>query len=106
MDTKESFRLELVQLLSVSVVCLCCQTRDMIFVIPSATTAPAPFNTMARSKSSKSSGTCCNLVMALLTLWSMVSLIVIVVWATSPHMKGLAQCNVAQQVWTTVCLLV
>ncbi|XP_014047424.1 uncharacterized protein isoform X2 [Salmo salar] len=69
----------------------------MIFVIPSATTAPAPFNTMARSKSSKSSGTCCNLVMALLTLWSMVSLIVIVVWATSPHMKGLAQCNVAQQ---------
>lgn len=76
----------------------------MIFVIPSATTAP--FNTMARSKSSKSSGTCCNLVMALLTLWSMVSLIVIVVWATSPHMKGVAQCNVAQQVWTTVCLLV
>nr|XP_046215374.1 uncharacterized protein LOC124041624 isoform X1 [Oncorhynchus gorbuscha] len=58
----------------------------------SATTAP--FKTMARSKSS---GTCCNLVMALLTLWSMVSLIVIVVWATSPHMKGVAQCNVAQQ---------
>ncbi|XP_041753033.1 uncharacterized protein LOC121581607 [Coregonus clupeaformis] len=55
---------------------------------------------MARSKSSKSSGTCCNLVMALLTLWSIVSLIVIVVWATSPHMKGVALCKVAQQALT------
>ncbi|CAB1317068.1 unnamed protein product [Coregonus sp. 'balchen'] len=73
---------------------------DIILLLSVATTAPAPFNTMARSKSSKSSGTCCNLVMALLTLWSIVSLIVIVVWATSPHMKGVALCKVAQQALT------
>ncbi|KAL0966524.1 hypothetical protein UPYG_G00296310 [Umbra pygmaea] len=69
----------------------------MIFVIPSATTAAASFVTMARSKSSKSSGNFCNLVIAVLTLWFLVSLIVIVLWAKSSHSNGAAQCKIAQQ---------
>lgn len=35
--------------------------------------------------------------MALLALWSMVSLIVIVVWATWPPLAGVTQCRAAQQ---------
>lgn len=42
------------------------------------------------SKRSKKART---VVMAFLALWSIVSLIVIVVWATSPDMKGSAQCR-------------
>ncbi|KAF3690535.1 hypothetical protein EXN66_Car006208 [Channa argus] len=43
--------------------------------------------------SSKSSQTTKNVVIALLALWSIISLIVIVVWATSPDMKSSAQCR-------------
>ncbi|KAK2835095.1 hypothetical protein Q5P01_015579 [Channa striata] len=43
--------------------------------------------------SSKSSQRGKNVVIALLTLWSIISLIIIVVWATSPGMKSVAQCN-------------
>ena len=43
--------------------------------------------------SSKSSQTAKNVVLALLALWSIVSLIVIVVWATSPDLKSAAQCR-------------
>ncbi|XP_029002462.1 uncharacterized protein si:ch211-1a19.3 [Betta splendens] len=42
--------------------------------------------------SSKSSQTAKNIVMALLAIWSIISLIVIVVWATSPVPKTSAQC--------------
>ncbi|XP_066503855.1 uncharacterized protein si:ch211-1a19.3 isoform X2 [Hoplias malabaricus] len=42
---------------------------------------------------SKSSQTTRNIVIAFLALWSIVSLIVIVVWATSPDMKGASQCR-------------
>lgn len=42
---------------------------------------------------SKSSQTAKNVVLALLALWSVVSLIVIVVWATSPDLKSSAQCR-------------
>lgn len=35
--------------------------------------------------------------MALLALWSVVSLIVIVVWATWPPLAGVTQCRAAQQ---------
>ncbi|XP_056133230.1 uncharacterized protein si:ch211-1a19.3 [Lampris incognitus] len=44
--------------------------------------------------SSKSSQT---IVIALLSLWSIVSLIVIVVWATSPTMKSASQCQAELQ---------
>ncbi|KAG7234317.1 hypothetical protein INR49_005082 [Caranx melampygus] len=43
--------------------------------------------------SSKSSQKAKNVVLALLLLWSLVSLIIIVVWSTSPDWKGAAQCN-------------
>ncbi|XP_061594836.1 uncharacterized protein si:ch211-1a19.3 [Cololabis saira] len=41
----------------------------------------------------KSSGTCKNVALALLALWSIIALVLIVVWATSPDMKGAAQCR-------------
>lgn len=41
----------------------------------------------------KSSQKVKNGVIALLALWSIISLIVIVVWATSPDLKGAAQCR-------------
>ncbi|XP_010889621.2 uncharacterized protein LOC105022675 [Esox lucius] len=66
----------------------------------STTTAPVPFNTMGPSKSSRSSGNCRKLVIAILILWSLVSLIVIIVWATSTHIYGVAQCKLAQQALT------
>lgn len=47
--------------------------------------------------SSKSSQRARNVGMALLALWSIVSLVVIVVWATSPDLKGLSQCRAALQ---------
>lgn len=37
------------------------------------------------------------LVLVLLVLWSIVSLVLIVVWATSPDMKGSAQCRAELQ---------
>ncbi|XP_060797660.1 uncharacterized protein si:ch211-1a19.3 [Neoarius graeffei] len=43
--------------------------------------------------SSKSSHKFLNFVIVLLTLWSIVSLIIIVVWATSPDLKGASECN-------------
>uniref|UniRef100_A0A3B4VDG4 Si:ch211-1a19.3 n=1 Tax=Seriola dumerili TaxID=41447 RepID=A0A3B4VDG4_SERDU len=43
--------------------------------------------------SSKSSQKAKDVVLALLLLWSLVSLIIIVVWSTSPDWKGVAQCN-------------
>lgn len=46
---------------------------------------------------SKSSQKVKNVVIALLALWSIISLIVIVVWATSPDMKGRAQCHAELQ---------
>lgn len=47
--------------------------------------------------SPKSSQTAKNLLIGVLALWSIVSLIVIVVWATSPDMKGSAQCRAELQ---------
>lgn len=49
---------------------------------------------MARSGSAHNT---CNWIIALLALWSMVSLIVIVVWATWPPLAGITQCRAAQQ---------
>lgn len=46
---------------------------------------------------SKSSQTAKNVVIALLALWSIVSLIIIVVWATSPDLKPSAQCRAELQ---------
>lgn len=43
--------------------------------------------------SSKSSQTTRNVVIALLALWSVISLIIIVVWATSPDLKSASQCR-------------
>ncbi|XP_012678643.2 uncharacterized protein si:ch211-1a19.3 [Clupea harengus] len=43
--------------------------------------------------SSKSSQTTRNVLIACLALWSIISLIIIVVWATSPDMKGAGQCR-------------
>ncbi|KAI5101870.1 hypothetical protein C0J45_9073 [Silurus meridionalis] len=42
---------------------------------------------------SKSSHTVRNIVIALLALWSIISLIIIVVWATSPELKDATECN-------------
>ncbi|KAF4083461.1 hypothetical protein AMELA_G00141600 [Ameiurus melas] len=42
---------------------------------------------------SKSSNTVRNIIFAVLTLWSIISLIIIVVWATSPDLKGASECN-------------
>uniref|UniRef100_A0AAQ5X6N9 Uncharacterized protein n=1 Tax=Amphiprion ocellaris TaxID=80972 RepID=A0AAQ5X6N9_AMPOC len=47
--------------------------------------------------SPKSSQTAKNLLIGVLTLWSIISLIVIVVWATSPDLKGSAQCRAELQ---------
>ncbi|TRY93780.1 hypothetical protein DNTS_002875 [Danionella cerebrum] len=47
--------------------------------------------------SSKSSQTTRNIVIACLALWSIISLIIIVVWATSPEMKGASQCQTEMQ---------
>lgn len=46
---------------------------------------------------SKSSQTAKNVVLALLALWSIVSLIVIVVWATSPDLKPSVLCRAELQ---------
>ncbi|KAL3047841.1 hypothetical protein OYC64_021915 [Pagothenia borchgrevinki] len=46
---------------------------------------------------SKSSQTAKNVVLALLALWSVVSLIIIVVWATSPDLKSSALCRAELQ---------
>ncbi|XP_040040795.2 uncharacterized protein LOC120824205 [Gasterosteus aculeatus] len=46
---------------------------------------------------SKSSQMVKNVVLALLTLWSLISLVVIVVWATSPDLKGSAACRAELQ---------
>ncbi|KAL1023217.1 hypothetical protein UPYG_G00037870 [Umbra pygmaea] len=50
--------------------------------------------------SSKSSQTIRNLVIFLLALWSVISLIIIVVWATSPDLKGASQCRAELQTLT------
>lgn len=42
---------------------------------------------------SKSSHTVRNIVVGILALWSIISLIIIVVWATSPDLKGARECN-------------
>ncbi|XP_041792104.1 uncharacterized protein si:ch211-1a19.3 [Chelmon rostratus] len=47
--------------------------------------------------SSKSSQKAKNVVLALLALWSIISLVVIVVWATSPDLKSSAQCRAELQ---------
>ncbi|XP_036442872.1 uncharacterized protein si:ch211-1a19.3 [Colossoma macropomum] len=47
--------------------------------------------------SSKSSQTTRNIIIACLALWSIISLITIVVWATSPDMKGASQCRAELQ---------
>ncbi|XP_060734698.1 uncharacterized protein si:ch211-1a19.3 [Tachysurus vachellii] len=41
----------------------------------------------------KSSHKMRNIVIAILALWSIISLIIIVVWATSPDLKGASECN-------------
>lgn len=46
---------------------------------------------------SKSSQKVKNVVLALLALWSIISLVVIVVWATSPDLKSSAQCRAELQ---------
>lgn len=50
--------------------------------------------------SSKSSQTTRNIVIACLALWSIISLIIIVVWATSPDMKAASQCRKEMQALT------
>ncbi|KAG1960202.1 uncharacterized protein si:ch211-1a19.3 [Pimephales promelas] len=50
--------------------------------------------------SSKSSQTTRNIVIACLALWSIISLVIIVVWATSPDMKGASQCRKEMQALT------
>ncbi|KAK9979167.1 hypothetical protein ABG768_012611 [Culter alburnus] len=49
---------------------------------------------MARSSTAQNT---CNWIMAVLTLWSMISLIVIVVWVTWPPLASLTQCRAAHQ---------
>lgn len=49
------------------------------------------------STASKSSQKVKNVVLALLVLWSIISLVVIVVWATSPDLKSSAQCRAELQ---------
>lgn len=53
-----------------------------------------------RMANSKSSQTTRNIVIACLALWSIISLIIIVVWATSPDMKGASQCRKEMQALT------
>lgn len=43
--------------------------------------------------SEKSSGKCLKIVIALLALWSIASLVTIVVWATAPDFKSASQCR-------------
>ncbi|XP_028857282.1 uncharacterized protein LOC114802493 [Denticeps clupeoides] len=43
--------------------------------------------------SSKSSQTTRNIIIGILAVWSIISLIIIVVWATSPDLKGASQCR-------------
>lgn len=50
--------------------------------------------------SSKSSKTARNIVIAILAVWSVISLIMIVVWATTPENKTLQQCQVELQTLT------
>lgn len=50
--------------------------------------------------SSKSSQTTKNIVIAFLALWSVISLIIIVVWATTPEMKTEKQCQAELQTVT------
>lgn len=38
-----------------------------------------------------------NVLLVILTLWSIVSIVILVVWATSPNMKGAAQCRAELQ---------
>lgn len=52
---------------------------------------------MTASASSSSSLKFKNLALAALALWSLASLVVIVVWATSPDLKGSAQCRAELQ---------
>ncbi|XP_059385172.1 uncharacterized protein si:ch211-1a19.3 [Carassius carassius] len=47
--------------------------------------------------SPKSSQTISNIVIGILTMWSIISLIIIVVWATSPEMKEANQCHKEMQ---------
>lgn len=49
---------------------------------------------MAGTNSSKHAK---NVVIAMLALWSIISLIIIVVWATLPDLKSAAQCRVELQ---------
>ncbi|XP_076151882.1 uncharacterized protein LOC143135034 [Alosa pseudoharengus] len=49
------------------------------------------------ARSSKSSQNTCNFLLAFLALWSMTSLVVIIVWATWPYMRSLSQCEAARQ---------
>ncbi|XP_067287287.1 uncharacterized protein si:ch211-1a19.3 [Pseudorasbora parva] len=49
---------------------------------------------------SKSSQTTRNIVIGFLALWSIISLVIIVVWATSPDMKGASQCRKEMQALT------
>lgn len=49
---------------------------------------------MARTKSSRNT---CNFLLACLALWSMISLVVIIVWATWPYMRSRSQCEEARQ---------
>lgn len=49
------------------------------------------------ANTSKSSQKAKNVVLALLALWSIISLIVIVVWATSPDLKSSKQCRAELQ---------
>ncbi|XP_046892889.1 uncharacterized protein si:ch211-1a19.3 [Hypomesus transpacificus] len=46
---------------------------------------------------SKSSQTTRNIIIALLALWSVISLIIIVVWATTPDMKNIKECQARLQ---------
>lgn len=52
-----------------------------------------PRTYLSRMAASKSSHTVRNLIFAVLTLWSIIALIIIVVWATSPDLKGASECN-------------
>lgn len=49
------------------------------------------------SDGKKSSQTVKNCALALLALWSIIALVVIVVWATSPDLKGSAKCRAELQ---------
>merc|ERR1712131_131967 len=48
---------------------------------------------------SSGSRTCCNVIIAILTLWSVISLIVIVVWVTNPQLRDIKLCrdNLAEE---------